>query len=172
MQLFKCRGDMEEDPRKQMLDELPRLRRYARMLVRDPARADDLVQECLVRAIAALKSFQPGTNMRAWLFTILRNTLYNETKKARRTVEQVGEPTSAVSGGQEEALTMRDVQRPSTGCRPFKRKLCSWWPWREWNTRMPPPSWEVPVGTVKSRLSRARQDIRAFLETSRKAGGK
>lgn len=123
MQLFKCRGDMEEDPRKQMLDELPRLRRYARMLVRDPARADDLVQECLVRAIAALKSFQPGTNMRAWLFTILRNTLYNETKKARRTVEQVGEPTSAVSGGQEEALTMRDVQRAFDRLPPIQKEV-------------------------------------------------
>ena len=52
--------------------EIPRLRRYARALTRDVVRADDLVQSCLTRAIAKQHLWQPGTDLRAWLFTILR----------------------------------------------------------------------------------------------------
>ena len=53
--------------------EIPKLRRYARALTRDPARADDLVQNSLVRAIAKQHLWQPGTDLRAWLFTILHH---------------------------------------------------------------------------------------------------
>src|SRR5690349_22268973 len=53
--------------------EIPRLRRYARALTRDVIRADDLVQSCLTRALAKQHLWQPGTNLRAWLFTLLHN---------------------------------------------------------------------------------------------------
>src|SRR3546814_13049870 len=51
--------------------------------------ADDLVQSCLVRAIGALETWEPGTNMRAWLFTILRNVLINEYRRAQRSPVQI-----------------------------------------------------------------------------------
>src|SRR3546814_1569286 len=60
-----------------------------RALVRDPDYADDLVQSCLVRAIGALETWEPGTNMRAWLFTILRNVLINEYRRAQRSPVQI-----------------------------------------------------------------------------------
>ena len=160
-----------EERRRLMLEELPRLRRYARMLVRDQARADDLVQECLVRAIGALASFQPGTNMRAWLFTILRNTLYNETKRARRMVEQTEEPVSAVSGGQEEALAMRDVQRAFNSLPDIQKEVVLLVAVEGMEYEDAAAVLGVPVGTVKSRLSRARQDIRDFLNPARSKGG-
>lgn len=67
---------------------MPLLRTYARVLTRDPAQADDLVQETLTKAIAKVDSFQPGTKLRAWLFTIMRNTFLTEVHKRRR--EQPG----------------------------------------------------------------------------------
>ena len=60
-------------------NEIPRLRRYARALARDTARADDLVQSCLLRAIAKKHLWAPGTDLRTWLFTILHNQNVNET---------------------------------------------------------------------------------------------
>ena len=64
--------------------EIPRLRRYARALTRDAARADDLVQSCLVRAIAKEHLWQPGTDLRAWLFTILHNQHVNDVRRSVR----------------------------------------------------------------------------------------
>ena len=69
--------------------EIPRLRRYARFLVGDGDRADDVVQECLAKAIAKVDSWQPGTNLRAWLFTILRNNYYSSRRKLNREVADV-----------------------------------------------------------------------------------
>jgi RNA polymerase sigma-70 factor, ECF subfamily len=65
-------------------NEIPRLRRYARALTRDSARADDLVQSCLVRAIAKEHLWEPGTDLRAWLFAILHNQNVNEIRRSAR----------------------------------------------------------------------------------------
>ena len=65
--------------------EIPRLRRYARALVRDVSAADDLVQECLTRALAKLHLWQEGSNLRAWLFTILHNQHVNIVRRSIRT---------------------------------------------------------------------------------------
>jgi len=64
--------------------EIPYLRRFARSLTRDADLADDLVQDCMVRALGNLQSWQPGTNLRAWLITILRNKFFNDCRKAKR----------------------------------------------------------------------------------------
>ncbi|SOD95849.1 RNA polymerase sigma-70 factor, ECF subfamily [Caenispirillum bisanense] len=110
--------------------------------------------------------------MRAWLFTILRNTLYNETKRARRQVEQTEEPVSAVSGGQEEALAMRDVQRAFDSLPEIQKEVVLLVAVEGMEYEDAAAVLGVPVGTVKSRLSRARQDIRAFLDTAKpKSGG-
>lgn len=68
----------------EVLDLIPRLRAYARALTRDVNDADDLVQETLVKALSHIDSFQPGTIMRAWLFTIMRNSFYTNVKKRAR----------------------------------------------------------------------------------------
>src|SRR5881227_1051224 len=64
--------------------QIPRLRRYARALTRDVTRADDLVQSCLVRAIAKQHLWERGTNLRAWLFTILHNQYVNDVRRSVR----------------------------------------------------------------------------------------
>lgn len=76
--------------RHDLTDLTPALRAYARSLARDPDEADDLVQETLVKALGSQHQFTPGTNLRAWLFTILRNTFFTRFQKRRR------EPTMPV----------------------------------------------------------------------------
>ena len=91
--------------------EIPRLRRFARVLVRHGDAADDLVQETLLRAIGARDQFQEGTNLRAWLFTILRHARAAGLRRAARSPFLSPEtmPEAAISGGQEERQEMRDV---------------------------------------------------------------
>ncbi len=74
---------------------MPSLRAFSRSLCTNPARADDLVQETLVKALANLDRFEPGSNMRAWLFTILRNIYYSEYRKRRR---EVADSDGAIAG--------------------------------------------------------------------------
>jgi RNA polymerase sigma-70 factor, ECF subfamily len=70
-----------------MVALMPSLRAFARSLCPNPAQADDLVQDALVKALANIQRFEPGTNLRAWMFTILRNTYYSDLRKRRREVE-------------------------------------------------------------------------------------
>lgn len=74
------------DPKQELLASIPKLRAFAISLSGRSARADDLVQETLTRAWANIGSFEPGTNMIAWLYTILRNEFYSEFRKSRREV--------------------------------------------------------------------------------------
>ena len=78
---------MDESVRKAILAAVPSLRAFAISLCGNVDRADDLVQETMVRALANIDSFQPGSNMSAWLFTILRNHFRSEYRKRRREVE-------------------------------------------------------------------------------------
>lgn len=74
------------DPRSELVAHLPALRAFALSLTRESASADDLVQDTIVKAWTNMDKFQPGTNLRAWLFTILRNTFYSARRKTRREV--------------------------------------------------------------------------------------
>src|SRR6202046_382329 len=76
-----------QNVREVMLAAVPSLRAFAISLSGNVDRADDLVQEALLRALANLRSFEPGSNMSAWLFTILRNLFRSEYRKRRREVE-------------------------------------------------------------------------------------
>src|SRR5215468_4194118 len=80
---------LRKNVREAMLEAVPSLRAFAISLCGNVDRADDLVQEALLRAWANMGSFQPGTNMSAWLFTILRNLFRSEYRKRRREVEDV-----------------------------------------------------------------------------------
>jgi RNA polymerase sigma-70 factor (ECF subfamily) len=77
------------DPRDELVDHLPALRAFALSLTRNSASADDLVQDTIEKAWANITKFAPGTNMRAWLFTIQRNTFYSDRRKAKFEVADV-----------------------------------------------------------------------------------
>src|SRR5678810_1394817 len=78
---------LEHTSRDSVLAAVPSLRAFAISLSGNVDRADDLVQEALLRAMANIDSFEPGTNMPSWLFTILRNLFRSEYRKRRREVE-------------------------------------------------------------------------------------
>ncbi|MHA6263314.1 RNA polymerase sigma factor [Arenibacterium sp. CAU 1754] len=77
------------DPRERLVEYLPALRAFALSLTRNSATADDMVQDTVVKAWTNIEKFKPGTNMRAWLFTILRNTYYSSRRKLNREVADV-----------------------------------------------------------------------------------
>ena len=104
-----------------MLAAVPSLRAFAISLCGNVDRADDLVQETLLRAIANIDSFQPGTNMSAWLFTILRNLFRSEYRKRRREVEDAdgsyAETPEVAARSRAAASSSRNSARRSPSCR-------------------------------------------------------
>jgi RNA polymerase sigma-70 factor (ECF subfamily) len=144
--------------------ETPRLRRYARALTRDWSRADDLVQNCLMRAIAKRDLWQPGTDLRAWLFTILHNQHVNDIRRsvregARVPVEEVGAtltaPPNAVA-----ALQLRDLDRAIATLPAEQRQAILLVGLEGLSYEKVAAILDVPVGTVRSRLSRGRDTLR------------
>lgn len=79
----------DKAPRDELVEHLPALRAFAISLTRNTAVADDMVQDTLIKAWTNIDKFQEGTNMRAWLFTILRNTYYSNRRKTGREVADV-----------------------------------------------------------------------------------
>jgi hypothetical protein len=100
-----------------LLAEVPRLRAFARSMARDPDRADDLVQETLVKGWAHRSKFKEGTNLRAWLFTILRNTYFgNDPGVAKSpTAMAIMPPSSAANRRSFTTSSYRTSRRPLTG---------------------------------------------------------
>lgn len=149
--------------------EIPRLRRFARYMARDPDLADDLVQECLLRAISRIESWQPGTNLRAWLLTILRNVFFTELRRVRRApidgdktpehVPAVGSP----EGGQDFALYLAAVQQAFDHLSEEHREILLLVAVEELTYEEAASVLEIPIGTVRSRLSRARAALREAL---------
>ncbi|MEZ5930983.1 MAG: sigma-70 family RNA polymerase sigma factor [Alphaproteobacteria bacterium] len=146
--------------------EIPRLRRYARFLVGDADRADDLVQECLTRAIAKIDSWQPGTNMRAWLFVIMRNSYFNELRrKSRSPIIADSEATPAVSPGNQEAhIALQEVRRAFLQLSEEHREVLLLVAIEGLAYEEAAAIIGVPIGTVRSRASRARSALRQAVD--------
>jgi RNA polymerase sigma-70 factor (ECF subfamily) len=162
--------------------EIPRLRRYARALTRDPSRADDLVQNCLVRAIAKKHLWQPGTDLRAWLFTILHNQHVNDVRRSVRQgvsvpVEEFGAMLT-VAPNAASSLQLRDLERSIAALPEEQRQVILLVGLEGISYERVAMILRVPVGTVRSRLSRGREALRRMMDikrgtmqTSRKPAG-
>lgn len=148
--------------------EIPRLRRYARYLTRDTDRADDLVQEALTRAIAKFDTWQPGTNLRAWLFVILRNAHISEVRRVTRAPVDAPVPEDhpglAVPGGHESRIALTELSRAFDSLSQEHREVLHLVAVEGLKYEEAAGILEVPVGTVRSRLSRARSALRLHLE--------
>lgn len=149
-------------------DEIPRLRRYARYLCRDADRADELVQDCLVKAIDKIGSFEPGTHRRAWLFTILRNQFLNDMRRSRRhqadSTLDASDEALAVAAPQPSALMMADIRDAFLALSDGHREVLTLVAIEGMAYEEAASVLDVPVGTVRSRLSRARETLRRVLE--------
>src|SRR6516164_11368078 len=121
-------SDIMSDFARLLEDQIPRLRRYARALTRDSTRADDLVQSCLVRALAKQHLWEPGTDLRAWLFTILHNQHVNDRRSAlRESVCISGEASVPIPAAPNAiaSLELRDLEPRLSGLAvvPLERQL-------------------------------------------------
>lgn len=157
---------MSEQVRMSMRDDLvalvPNLRAFARSLTGDPVRADDLVQETIVRAWANLDKFETGTNLRAWLFTILRNHYYSELRKRRREVEDAtGEMAGRLSTAPEQyaALDMRDLRVALGKLAAEQREALVLVGAAGLSYEEAAAICDCAVGTIKSRVNRARNRL-------------
>ncbi|MFP5409600.1 MAG: sigma-70 family RNA polymerase sigma factor [Gammaproteobacteria bacterium] len=150
--------------RPDLIEHLPRLRRYARALTRDASRADDLVQDTLERALTKLDLWQPGSDLRAWLFTLMHNLFVNQIR-ARRPQETVIDdaPDEPVSGGQSEAMAARDIHAALGRLPEEQREVLLLVGLEQFGYAEAAQVLGVPIGTVMSRLARAREKMRQML---------
>lgn len=147
--------------------EIPRLRRYARALARDVATADDLVQDCLARALGKLHLWQEGTDLRAWLFTILHNQYVNQVRRGVREGTAVGlsetEPLLTRAPHQGKSLELRDLERAIAKLPEEQRSVILLVGLEGMHYEEVAEVLDVPVGTVRSRLSRGREALRRLM---------
>lgn len=147
--------------------EIPRLRRYARALTRDMTTADDLVQDCLARALAKLHLWREGTDLRAWLFTILHNQYVNYVRRAVREGAPVGlsesEPLLTRAPHQGKRLELRDLERAIARLPEEQRVVILLVGLEGMRYEEVAAVLSVPVGTVRSRLSRGREALRRMI---------
>jgi RNA polymerase sigma-70 factor (ECF subfamily) len=148
----------------QIVALIPRLRRYARALVGERARADDLVQDTLERAWAKLHLFRSGTDLRAWLFTVMHNVYVNQIRAAREMVEFDETALESASGDpQGDRLDMRDLERALHRLPAEQRQVLLLVALEDMSYDEAARALGVPIGTVMSRLSRARERLRALM---------
>lgn len=147
-----------------LVELIPRLRRYARALVGDRASADDLVQDTLERAWAKLHLYRRGTDLRAWLFTVMHNVHVNRVRAARATDTLEDEmPELAQRAPQGDALLVRDLERGIARLPAEQRAVLLLVTLEEMTYEQVARTLGIPIGTVMSRLSRAREKLRAML---------
>jgi RNA polymerase sigma-70 factor, ECF subfamily len=153
--------------RDQMLSLLPNLRAFALSLTNNPTWADDLVQDTILRAWANLSRFERGTNLSAWLFTILRNSFYSAYRKRRHEVEDpkgVYVRHLTVQPEQESAVAFADLRRALVQLRPEQREAVILVGAEGRSYEDAALLCGVAVGTIKSRVNRARTQLALLLQ--------
>jgi RNA polymerase sigma-70 factor, ECF subfamily len=155
-------------------EQIPRLRRYARALTRDAIRADDLVQSSLVRAIAKQHLWEEGTNLRAWLFTIMHNQHVNQVRSSIRegvTVDLEDAPAMTAEPVATTRLELRDLERALAKLPTEQREVILLVGLEGMAYEEVAEVLGVPVGTVRSRLSRGRDALRQLMGMPEKSHG-
>lgn len=141
---------------------IPALRAFARTFCRDPADADDLVQETLIKGIANIEKFVPGTRLKSWLFTIMRNTFYTSVKAHARETPGLLDCASSrlvVEASQEWAIRGHELQRAIVRLPEHQREVLMLIGVLGVSYEETAAVCGCAVGTVKSRLNRARATL-------------
>jgi RNA polymerase sigma-70 factor (ECF subfamily) len=149
-----------------MIKAIPQLRGFATALCRHADRVDDLVQEALLHAIAKIDSFAPGTNMTAWLFTILRNHFYNEYRKQRREVTSSDEffvGTVTAQPEQDGHMRLAEFRNALAQLSDDQREAVVLIGGAGLSYEQAADICRCPVGTVKSRANRGRMRLAALM---------
>ena len=147
-----------------IVELIPRLRRYARALAGDRAAADDLVQDTLERAWAKLHLYRRGTDLLAWLFTVMHNVYVNQLRAARPGVQLDEEmPELSQPARETDALELRDLDLAIGRLPPEQREVLLLVVLEDMSYEEAAGTLGIPIGTVMSRLARAREKLRTML---------
>ena len=154
-------------------EQIPRLRRYARALTRNIERADDLVQDTLVRALAKQHLWQAGTNLRAWLFTLMHNQNVNDVRRGVHQGQNIDvEVMSNVLAATTDPTASRqlyELNRALSQLAQEQRQAILLVGLEEFSYEETAAILNIPVGTVRSRLSRGRDQLRRLMDMPAKA---
>ena len=162
-------------PHPELLAAIPRLRRYARVLTGETTRADDLVQETLARAWEKRRLWAAGTDLRAWLFTIMHNVFVNQRALARRDAQNVSldgdEDGNAawqipVRAMQQTRVELTEILREVGRLPVDQRAVLILAAVEEMRYEEIAATLSIPIGTVMSRLSRAREKLRRVAQAT------
>ena len=148
------------------VQHIPRLRRYARALTGDRGRADDLVQDTLERALVKFHLWQPGSDLRAWLFTIMHNVFVNQVRSSLNGMTTALDDETALPSmraTQSDRLEVRDLQVALLRVPEEQREVLLLVGLEQMTYEEAAGVLGIPIGTVMSRLSRARERLRALL---------
>jgi RNA polymerase sigma-70 factor, ECF subfamily len=154
--------------------QIPRLRRYARAPLRDVTRADDLVQDTLVRALGKQHLWEPGTNLRAWLFTLMHNQHVDNARQGRR--EETGVDFDEISAtliattDPTAACQLRELDRGLARLPEEQRKVILLVGLEGVRYDEAAAILNIPIGTVRSRLFRGRELLRKLMDMDEGAG--
>jgi RNA polymerase sigma-70 factor (ECF subfamily) len=149
----------------QVVEFIPRLRRYARALVGERTAADDLVQDTLERALNKFHLWKRGTDLRAWLFTVMHNVHVNQIRGRRELVALDEEALEVpVRATHEVALEARDLERALMRLPAEQREVLLLVVLEDMSYEEAAATLGIPIGTVMSRLSRAREKLRLLVE--------
>lgn len=156
----------EDRLREALIALIPNLRAFAISISRDIHRADDLVQETLLRAWDYRATFKEGTNLKAWLFTILRNAYFNENRKLERQFahgEHADHPQLVIEAPQDLYLEFKAMLKGLTELSPEHREVLILVAAEGLSYEEAAVICGCAVGTVKSRLSRARERLKEIM---------
>jgi RNA polymerase sigma-70 factor, ECF subfamily len=151
----------------EMVSLVPQLHTFARSLCRDGVRADDLVQEALLRAFNNIARFKPGTNLKAWLFTIVRNEHYSQLRRRKFEAHDIpGDslPEPSVPPDHDGELELRDLNRALACLSPGQRAALILVSASGFSYDEAASICGCAVGTIKSRVARARSSLLAMLD--------
>ncbi|HEY8288578.1 MAG TPA: sigma-70 family RNA polymerase sigma factor [Acetobacteraceae bacterium] len=149
---------------------IPALRRYARAMTQDRSAADDLVQDCLERAISRWHQLRAGGDARAWIFTILHNLAINRLRQVQRrgrhvAIEDADDPALSRPATQEDALRQRDILQALATLSAEQRNVLLLVSIEDLSYAEAATVLGIPIGTVMSRLSRGREALRQAMGT-------
>jgi RNA polymerase sigma factor (sigma-70 family) len=155
-----------QDDRDRLIACIPRLRRYARALIGDRTGADDLVQDTMERGWRRLSSWRRGSDMRAWLFSIMHNIHIDQVRRTSLATDVLDEdtPMPPIRAVQNDGLELRDLESALRTLPDEQREILLLVALEEMTYDEVAATLGLPIGTVMSRLSRARQRLCAQME--------
>ncbi len=151
-----------------IIQYIPRLRRYARALLNDAERAEDLVQETLMRALGSMALWRRGSDMRAWLFTIMHNQYVNDCRRAQKrpdaqSLDEAGALESHASSSADQFAGLDDIEVGLMRLPENQRAVLLLVSLEGLSYRQTAKVLGIRLGTVMSRLHRARERMRSWL---------